>query len=500
MADRLTDRRLTGEEAQSQNEPYRLPFVPALTNRDKFGEIDARLVNCYAETDPISGLPFIRKRPGFGALAYGSATVGVKGRGCFYWRDAGRMCYATTANLTVSGMAAITTANSAHTHFEPYVIPSTGIAYLFMESFGGNTYIANSNTNVITQVTDPDFPSLRAAGAVMLDGTMYVMDYLGNIRGSDLNDPFSWSASNTIAANAVPGAGLYLARQLNYILAFKDSSIEVFYNAGNPTGSPLSRVDGALKTIGLDNGSSVGVTACEDALVFLASGSAVSSRGVRVALMRNLEITYISTPAVERQIAYMRSLGSYSWASYLAVGGKRFYVLSFQSATYSLVYDFDEKLWYEWAAYGGSGIYPLGFFTSTTAGSTYGQNTEAGGALYPVNTDDIYTNDNGNAQVVEIYTARFDGGTNRRKTLSKLYLNADSVQTSVLTPAGTISLRWSDDDYQTWSSYRTLDLSKKRPFLANLGTFNRRIFNYKYSADTALRLHSTDLQMDIGTL
>jgi hypothetical protein len=72
--------------------------------------------------------------------------------------------------------------------------------------------------------------------------------------------------------------------------------------------------------------------------------------------------------------------------------------------------------------------------------------------------------------------------------------NADQTDGSVL------YVRASEDDYQTWSNFRKVDLSKKRPILTGLGTFYRRAYHFRHYCNTKFRIRSVDLQMDIGTL
>jgi len=95
---------------------------------------------------------------------------------------------------------------------------------------------------------------------------------------------------------------------------------------------------------------------------------------------------------------------------------------------------------------------------------------------------------------LDIYTPNYDAGTIRDKTLPALYFDCSQVPNSVL------QIRHSDDDYQTWSQFRTLDLSQKKPRLINEGTFKRRAYNLRHESPTAFRIKSADYQMDVGSL
>jgi len=58
----------------------------------------------------------------------------------------------------------------------------------------------------------------------------------------------------------------------------------------------------------------------------------------------------------------------------------------------------------------------------------------------------------------------------------------------------------SDDDYQTWSNFREVDLSKNRPMLTNCGTFRRRAYHFRHQSNTPLRIQAVELMIDLGTL
>jgi hypothetical protein len=76
-----------------------------------------------------------------------------------------------------------------------------------------------------------------------------------------------------------------------------------------------------------------------------------------------------------------------------------------------------------------------------------------------------------------VRTARLDGGTGKRKFLSRLTLHSDTI------PAAAFAhIRYSDDDYLTWSPWRPIDLSKEWKQLNRLGSFRSRAFELRYDA------------------
>jgi len=102
-------------------------------------------------------------------------------------------------------------------------------------------YIIDSETLSVTAVVDADYPAITVPGTAAVDGYVFVMDPLGVIYNSDLEDPTSWNALNFITAEIESDYGVALTKHLNYVLALGTRSYELFDNAANATGSPLGR-------------------------------------------------------------------------------------------------------------------------------------------------------------------------------------------------------------------------------------------------------------------
>ena len=92
---------------------------------------------------------------------------------------------------------------------------------------------------------------------------------------------------------------------------------------------------------------------------------------------------------------------------------------------------------------------------------------------------------------VHIRTALVDGEVNQKKFFSKLEVVSDRIDTEVL-------MRYSGDDYQSWTKYRAVDLSPKRSVLHRLGQDRRRAFELRHTDDTPLRLEALELTLEVG--
>jgi hypothetical protein len=507
--------------AKTEEAPLKLPLAPYLQNRQPYIDVrtmkDARLINGYAEYDAEAQTFQIQKRfglfgistptPGAGLGIYSTSNSpnfytgpigsGIQGRrysivGTTLYED-----FASTA-LTVDG--------SAQYYFTECISQAGGGTYwnIVMFNNGASGFYAYVPTAVgvgtLTHL-DPLFGLGgvygTAKGIVYLDGTTYIMDYAGNIYGSPLNNIFgTWSGLNVVPASITPDPGVMLTKQLSYVVALKAYSTQIFYDAGNPTGSPLSPVQGAYIPYGCLNADSV--KTIDTYLIWMTANQTASPQ---IIIMENLQTKIISTPGVDRLLSGYGQYGSagavYSWV--LKHSGHRFYGITLVDINMTLVFDIDQNLWYIWTGGGvaNNTYWPVGSITYNPWVSglnrQYVQNS-LNGKIYVLDEDYIYPTDDGTLFPVDLYTASFDAGVDRRKLLSLMRVHSDQVKGSSL------AIRYSEDDYLTWSNFRKVDLSLKRPFLDNCGTFHKRAWHFRHLAATPFRMNAISLQMDIGTL
>lgn len=456
--------------------PRRLPLVITPGNRASSTTTDARLVNCYVEKGTEEGDYRLYKRPGLLESATYSETGA--GQGIFNWNG---------DIFTVFGTSLFKNGTSVGT------VDATGGVYSFsinnqsapakMQLGNGVKAYNYDAAGGLVEIVDVDFIKPFVKGLVYLDSTTYYMTSDGAIRGSDLGDPTAFDALNKIIAQIEPDAGVYLAKQLVYVVVFKQWTTEAFYDAGNATGSPLGAVQGAKVNYGCASADSV--QDVDGVLAWLGSSRAAS---LQVFAMDNLKAQVISTKAVDRLLDGADTSLVYSWQ--FKQRGHRFYGLTLPNNNLTLVYDFSESLWHQWTDSSGN-YFPIIAATRKSDTQQLFQHA-TNGKVYLV--DDDYVTDDGALITVDIYPPPFDGGTQRRKTLSMMGFVGDQTAGSML------RIRNSDDDYQTWSNFREVNLSNKRPLLSACGTFVRRAFHFRHQAATRLRLRAIELQLDIGTL
>ena len=84
----------------------------------------------------------------------------------------------------------------------------------------------------------------------------------------------------------------------------------------------------------------------------------------------------------------------------------------------------------------------------------------------------------------------FDGDVQNNKMMHKLELVGSRI--SGTTGVTDVTIRWSDDHYNTFLASRTIDISKRRK-LTRLGLFNRRAFELSYDGAEQLRFEALEV-------
>lgn len=506
-------------QARTMRAPQRWPLVNTLDSRDGEFLKDARLVNAYAEKSKLTGSYEVEKRPGFSPTPIASIPSGT-GQGMFTYEYVN-----TTGTFPNRGKLYVTVFiadnlfyvlstdalgnTSGPVLFLPPVTFTSGNRFQFLGIptfpfptilFGGDNTTANAgNTTAyvyngaLATLRGGDtsgFPSNTVPGFVYLNGFVYVMDFSGaiwqTVNQNAVAGVGSWSALDFITAASEADIAVQLARQLVYIVAIKTWTTQFFYDAGNPTGSSLSPLPGALYNFGC---ISADTFADLDGVLFWVTQSKEGTS--RIVMIENLNAKFVSNVAVEKALS-LNQIGSGSWYS-LAYqhAGHRFYVITNVTTNITMVYDISEELWYLWTDHQGN-LYPIA--ARGGPGISEWHQTIAGSFIYQMAPDYVYPNDFGNVFPVDIYTPNFDAGVDRSKTLSQIRFEADQVSGSKL------QTRFSDNDYQTWNNFRTVDLSQKRPILTDEGSFYRRAYHLRHNCNTKFRIRAMDLQMDLGTL
>ena len=422
-------------------------------------------------------------------------------------------------------------------------------AWAQLEDGLASTYATNTaNRYTVTQITDADYPSNTTRGCVFLDGRFFVMNVAGEIYQSALENAASWSALEFIGTQIEPDQGVYLAKHNNYLAAFKQYSTEFFYDAANATGSILSPVQNAAFKVGCASDASVK----EMAGTVVWMGQTKDGFGRGIFRLNGMAPEKISTPQIDKILNADSLATVYSWSC--NVGSHLLYGLTLVTTGVTLVYDFTTQLWSFFTYLTSSGVTKTvtavtaaGVVTSAAHGYSDGdialiastnsdfngwhvatdvttntfqlqatgtvfagsgtavKHTETyfpviastaangkqfmqhatSGALYEF-SQSTYTDPIG-AIAARIRTPKFDGGSSAFKTMGSVEVIGDKISSKAL-------LRYTDDDFVSFSYFRPVDLSIERSNLFRMGRYSRRSFELLHVKNALLRLEALEIE------
>jgi hypothetical protein len=382
--------------------------------------------------------------------------------------------------------------NVAGTHFLEVTSTSGSAPY----TSGGSeptwdlTLGATTVDNELTWTTQGgigNFPSPHIPSIGYLDGYLFLIQANSQtIYNSDAGRPASWADNfpNFIDAEQFADDLSALSRQSNYLIASGGYSTEYFYDAANASGSPLQRNDSIATKIGI--AAPYAIYQQEKFICFI--GQAANG-GRAVWILEGFTPKKISHEYIDRVLDLEPSLNTIFGYGF-RYKGHNFYLFNLPYSSITFVFDIEEKMWHEWSFYNaGHGVFPFNFAVDVGDGLIRLQHN-TNGKIYKLNPS-VYQ-DYANPIVGEIITNKIDFDSDKRKFYRKAVVIGDQES------SGDISLRWSDDDYTTWSNYRDMP-NTERPYTTQLGSGRRRAFNIKHDDNTPSRLEALELIVDMGT-
>jgi hypothetical protein len=449
-----------------------LPLYAPLSNRNESVLKDSRLINGFVEKGQgESGQDvWIYKRPGLKV----SATAAGTGLGVFNWKNDIYSIF--NGHLYKNGVdkGAVDTTSS-------YTFTSClgATPKLFLKN-KAKAYNYDDGGGLVA-VTDVNYPATTVRGCVYLDGTTYVMEPSAVIDGCNFNDPTTWDPLNKVSVQIEPDAPQCLDKQLVYAIAIKTIETEVFYDAGNGTGSPLGPVQGSK--IGVGARSAESVVRCGDDLAWVGT---TREGAVQVMFMSKVHGEAISTPSVERLLEHVDFSVTYAWAA--RVSGHRYYVVTSKNSNLTLAFDLSAGAWYIWTDANGNYL-PIVSSTYDSGANSILQH-ESNGKLYTFDSTNF--GDDGSVFTVSVFTANYDGGLRSKKTCSTVDVIADEISTNV-------AVSWSDDDYQTFSTPQSVNLNQERVMFQDGSSFRKRAYCITHTDNTFLRIKALNIMASAGT-
>jgi len=324
------------------------------------------------------------------------------------------------------------------------------------------------------------FPTPHIPTPTFLDGYI-ILPQRSDVYNCIVDDPTKWDSGQYLTAEMFPDPVVALARQNNQIVVMGENSIEFFYDAANVNGSPLARNDSTTIQFG------VAAPYCvyQNEKFCIVVGQSESG-GRAVWQIEGFQPKRISDEFIDRilddevDMSDCRGFG-------VRTMGHLFFVINLPTSNRTLVYDVDEKLWHEWSSNnaGNHSVFSYNYMCDNHTGSAYLQHISDGtlSKLDTTSYQDIST-----AILIELTTNKYDMDTIKRKFLCNFRIVSDRYASG-----NSVDVKWTDDDYQTWSNTKTISLTDDFPNFARGGAFRRRAFNIRNALNYPLRLESLEV-------
>jgi len=359
---------------------------------------------------------------------------------------------------------------------------------------GTITFADNGVDGVLT-------PSLNAfptgpyvPGVVYLDNYIFLGTTNNRIYNSAVGDPTNWAALDYITFEQTADTLVAIAKHLNYLIAFGNVSTQFFYDAGTAVGSPLGLSQSYTSEIGCAAGDSVVSTS--NTVLWIGTSK---TYGRSVYIMDGVSPVRVSTHNIDKHLA-ADSLEEVSAFCY-TVSGHTLYILTLHETNKTLVYDINEKMWYTWTQWAmasddqpNPGTYYESYFRPTFYAQVQGvpyMLDDDTAELYQLDVNTYQ--DDGEDIYCRTVTDISDNGTTKRKFYGRLEIIGDKV-------VGTLRVRHSGDDYNTWSSYREVNLNAPRSQVYLSGADRRRAWEFLVTSNCPLRLDAAEIDFRIGEM
>lgn len=469
----------------------RIPFMGNPHARSNDGTKDQRFINCFFEpiVDPLQTTALSRsldyytvKRPGTSQNINPADGAGT-GRGFYYWpltntlySIVGTQIYAGSTNLgvtltTTTGKCGITETRPGAT--TPYLGINDGV----------KLYII-SITNVVTTITT-NFPTPNTTDLIFQDTYWFVLKTDGSMWSCNSDDPTTWNPANDIYAQMMAGNGVALARIANYTLLFTDRNIQYFSDAANPAGSPFSNVEQAMQKIGCQSNGSLAQT--EDNMYWVGNG--YNGEPTVWKLGGTTALNEIANEPICRILGQEGANLANATSMAFRVAGHQFYLLNLTGINRTLVYHDTTQLWCEWSDTTLMNAWPM--IACAQMGNQLLVQHTTNGWIYNLSTT-VYQDDSVTFPVF-IRLGRHDYDTLDRKFCVRLDLVCDKQSTP-----SSVLIQYSDDDYTTFSTGRTFDVSLTRNFGRAWGNFRRRSWQLTHTANTPFRAWGLEVKLSLG--
>ena len=491
--------------ATSYNERGPNGYVASITNG-----IDQRKVNCFYE--PIQNSQtgkttlYLRKRIGIIAGTALAVTVTTyrpylmetqPDNGTLPW-VIGLSGISTVATNSVASTNVL-----ASTNMWPGFVDSTvisGIQHVVLQivydspSGSDRTFYA-STLSGFTEIGDANYSTFIHRGKMEhMDGYGFQMVSSNRIHNSHLNTLSSWPLTNYITKSIEQDYAAGLARLGRTILSFGIETVEGFYNAGNPVGSPLGRIPGMSARYGLGYASiSKGsgnisarhyYTTIGKVMYFLGTESQpykTDTSGSGLYAFDGSQFGKVSTPAIDRILSRPTGTGVVYNVCKMQVAGDLAVAIALTAPNAAtqvwLIYMPRLKEWFEWNS---TAVQPVsnGHFVAGIGGTS-------NSVKYHIPTVTGNWTDGSGASYTLSYQFKLPRSGSQTKRMQMAGLIADTSST-----VSVAQMAVSRDDYASFEADRDIDMQKVRKEIFRLGAYRDLSIRISHSSNADFRAES----------
>jgi hypothetical protein len=439
----------------------------------------------------------LKKRPGLTASLYSLSksvsSAQIRGKyydvdqNAFYWAVDNKV-YSVSPDVgtTVRTVATLAT-SSGHVGFCSFLKGDNTRYVIFSD--GTNLWIDDYVAVSCTAVVDADLPTPHQPYPLYLDGYIFLIKTdTGDIYNSVNDDPTSWT-NEFIQAEISSDYAIRLYKVKNYIISLGYNSVEYFWDAGNATGSPLSRNDSPFRAVGYVTGGAQS----GDTVYFVGQDD---KQNLAVYAVNSFKVERVSNSVVDRTLQTFNSTSNLKGnvnlnkdGEIISVDGHTFYVLVTTQTTW--LYDVDDKLWYEWKGSDGTGL-KVEAVWGMYNGSCYVAITNQ--SNISILSQTVYQDFGVN------FTCRYTTEENNFETFNWKVCNRVALMASMHNFTGTsnATITWSDNDWGDGGSTpaRNINVFSSSPYITRCGKFRNRSFRIEYADNYPFFM--VGLQLDLN--
>lgn len=394
-----------------------------------------------------------------------------------------------TINKAVTSSASYTILDN--TNFVPRfwdIVNISGVPNLVVQLQNTATPNAAGNlrtfysTNVSTwaEITDVDYTGLIQVGKMeFMDGFAFQMDSRGRIYQSTVNTLANWETNDFDTRTIQQDYPQGLLKTRNQLLGFGINTVEVYTNQGDLEGAVIGRIPYLAQQVGLSAiaGGDIGIagkthyyTNIGD-MAFFVGRFGGGAKTANLIAWDGSKFVKVSSPQEDKVLssAPLYSVNRVDILGHIAVGIQL--TAPTASTQRGLLFFPELKDWFEWESPRFSLVNNGRYFAG--AGSVQ--------KVFHFPASNNWQDDGASFDMVTQF--RIPVNDQSWRVMSSFGVVADSPTTTQ-----NLLVQFSDNDGDSFSTGRNIDLSKERKYILNCGGFRERWVRLTHSGDGEVRL------------